>query len=48
MKQCYLVGFHLTFSSNHWSNLETIQTFVEHIFIPYKKDKVEKLALLEY
>jgi hypothetical protein len=46
-KQCSLVGFHLTYSSNHWSNLETTQAFVEHIFIPYKKDQVEKLALLK-
>ncbi len=42
-KQCSLIGFHLTYSSN----LETTQAFVEHIFIPYKKDQVEKLALLK-
>jgi hypothetical protein len=46
-KQCFLVGFHLTYSSNHWSNLETTQVFVEHVFIPYKKDQMEKLALLK-
>jgi hypothetical protein len=46
-KQCSSINFHLTYSSNHWSNLETIQTFVAHIFIPYKKDQVEKFALLE-
>jgi hypothetical protein len=46
-KQCYLVSFHLTYSSNHWSNLETTQAFAEHILIPYKKDQMEKLALLK-
>jgi hypothetical protein len=46
-KQYSLVNFHLTYSSNHWSNLETIQAFVEHILIPYKKDQMEKLALLK-
>ncbi len=46
-KNCLSSGFHLTYSSNHWSNLETTQEFVEHIFIPYQKVQVEKLALLE-
>jgi hypothetical protein len=43
----FLSQFPLTYSSNHWSNSETIQAFVEHILIPYKKDQMEKLALLE-
>ncbi len=47
-KQCSSVGFHLTYNSNHWSNLETTQAFVEHIFIAYKKDQVEKFALVKY
>jgi hypothetical protein len=47
-EQCFLVDFHLTYNSNHWSNLETIQTFVERILIPYTKDQVEKFDLLEY
>jgi hypothetical protein len=46
-KNCLSNGFHLTYSSNHWSNLETTQEFVEHIFIPYQKVKVEKIVLLK-
>jgi hypothetical protein len=46
-KNCLSSGFHLTYSSNHWSNLETTQKFVEHIFMPCRKDQVEKLSLLE-
>jgi hypothetical protein len=46
-KQCSSIGFHLTYNSNYWSNLETTQAFVEHIFIPYKEEQVEKFALLE-
>jgi hypothetical protein len=34
-KNCLSSGFHLTYNSNHWSNLETTQEFVEHILMPY-------------
>lgn len=30
------LGFHLTFSSNHWSSQETMQQFVEHIIAPHR------------
>jgi hypothetical protein len=46
-KNCLSNGFHLTYSSNHWSNLETIQQFDVHILIPYRKIQMEKLALPE-
>jgi hypothetical protein len=46
-KYCLSSGFHLTYSSKHWSNLETTQEFVEHILMPYRKIQVEKRTLLE-
>jgi hypothetical protein len=30
-KNCLSSGFHLMYISNHWSNLETTQKFIEHI-----------------
>jgi frataxin-like iron-binding protein CyaY len=46
-KNCLSSGFHLMYSSNHWSNLKSTQEFVEHILMPYQKVQVEKLTLLE-
>jgi len=46
-KNCLSSGFHLMYNYNHWSNLETTQEFVEHIFMPYQKVEMEKLVLLE-
>jgi hypothetical protein len=34
-RTCSSFGFHLTYSSNHWSTLETTKQFVEHILKPY-------------
>jgi hypothetical protein len=40
-KQCLDYGFHLTMSSNHWSNLEACQQFVRHVLVPYFENVVK-------
>jgi hypothetical protein len=42
---CLGARFHLTYSVNHWSTLETCQQFVERILIPYHKNEVHELNL---
>jgi hypothetical protein len=42
---CENVGWHLTFSSNHWSTLQTCKEFVEKILSPYRTSQVEELGL---
>jgi hypothetical protein len=44
-KLCLADGFHMTMSSNHWSNLETCQQFVRHILVPYFQCIVKELQL---
>jgi hypothetical protein len=38
-------GWHLTYSSNHWSNFDTCKAFVEKILQPYRKKQVEEMGL---
>jgi hypothetical protein len=33
-------GFHFTMTNNHWSNLESMQRFVNFILVPYLDNKV--------
>jgi hypothetical protein len=33
-------GFHFTMTNNHWSNLESMQEFVNFIIVPYLDTKV--------
>jgi hypothetical protein len=42
---CENVGWHLTFSSNHWSTLQTCKEFVEKILSSYRTSQVEELGL---
>jgi len=37
--------WHLTFSVNHWSNEETMREYIDHIILPYIKDKRNELNL---
>lgn len=36
---------HVTHSPNHWSNVETMQQWVEHVFIPYRERCVRQFEL---
>jgi len=38
-------GFHFTMTNNHWSNLESMQEFVNFILVPYLDNEVQKLNL---
>jgi hypothetical protein len=42
---CEDVGWHLTFGSNHWSNLDTCKAFVVKILTPYRILQIEELGL---
>ena len=42
---CEDVGWHLTSSNNHWSNLTTCQEFVERILQPYRVQQIEILQM---
>jgi hypothetical protein len=42
---CEDAGWHLTCSSNHWSNLDTCKAFVEKILTPYRISQIEELGL---
>jgi hypothetical protein len=42
---CEDAGWHLTFSSNHWSNLNTCKAFVEKILTPCRILLIEELGL---
>jgi hypothetical protein len=45
--QCEEEGWHLTYSANHWSNLETCKIFVDKILQPYRLKKLFELNLDE-
>ena len=38
-------GWHITYTSNHWSNLDSCKAFVENILQPYKLKQIEILGL---
>jgi hypothetical protein len=38
-------GWHLTHSSNHWSNQQTMKDFVTKILLPWHAKQCEKLGL---
>jgi hypothetical protein len=40
-------GFHYTKTENHWSNLESMQDFVQHILVYYLDKEVERLNLAD-
>jgi hypothetical protein len=40
-------GFHYTKTENHWSNLESIQDFVQYILVSYLDKEVERLNLAD-
>jgi hypothetical protein len=44
-RECEAEGWHLTFSSNHWSTLTTCQQFVVNILQPYRQQQIERLGL---
>jgi hypothetical protein len=44
---CEDVGWHLTFSSNHWSTLETCKDFMDKILSLYRVSKINDLGLEE-
>ena len=46
-QMCEDVGWHLTYSSNHWSNLTTCKQFVEQILQPYRRKQVQEMGLDE-
>ena len=35
-KTCEEIGWHIIYTSNHWSNLDSYKAFVEKIFQPYR------------
>jgi hypothetical protein len=42
---CEAVGWNLTYSSNHWSTLQTCKEFVDKILSSYRIAQIEKLNL---
>jgi hypothetical protein len=38
-------GWHLTFSSNHWSTLNTCKDFVNNILLNYRMSQIDRLGL---
>jgi hypothetical protein len=42
---CEEAGWHLTFSENHWSYVDTCKAFVEKILQPYRLEQIEHLKL---
>jgi hypothetical protein len=46
-QMCEDVGWRLTYSNNHWSNLTTCKQFVEQILQPYRRKQVQEMGLDE-
>ena len=44
-KKCEEAGWHITHTSNHWSNLDSCKGFVEKILQPYRLKQIEILGL---
>ena len=44
-KTCEEAGWHITHTSNHWSNLDSCKAFVEEILHPYRLKQIEILGL---
>ena len=42
---CEEIGWHLTCTNNHWSNMTTCQEFVEKILQPYGEHQLEILNI---
>ena len=47
-KTCAEVGWHITYTSNHWSNLNFCNAFVEKILQLYKLKQIEIFGLPIY
>jgi hypothetical protein len=45
---CEESGWHVTFTSNHWSTLDTCKEFVDKILSSYRKEQIEELGLPIY
>lgn len=45
-KMCEKTGWHITYTSNYWSNLDSCKTFVEKILQPYILKQIEILRLI--
>jgi hypothetical protein len=43
--ECEDEGWHLTYSNNHWSNLQTCKDFVIHILEPYRQKQAKEMGL---
>ena len=44
-KMCEEVGWHITHTTNHWSNLDSCKAFVKEILQPYRLKQIEILGL---
>ncbi|CAM6096893.1 unnamed protein product [Calypogeia fissa] len=44
-KELRAIGWHLTMTYNHWSQLESMQEWIEIIYLPYVAKKCEELDL---
>ena len=40
-------GWHVTYSANHWSNEDTMNEYLEHIILPYIRNKRAQLKLAD-
>ena len=47
-KTCEKIGWHITHTSNHWSNLDSCKAFVEEILQPYRLKQIEIIGLPIY
>ena len=46
-QMCEDIGWHLTYSINHWSNLTTCKQFVEQFLQPYRRKQMQEMGLDE-
>jgi hypothetical protein len=44
-QECEDESWHLTYSNNHWSNLQTCKDFVIHILEPYRQKQAKEMGL---
>jgi hypothetical protein len=45
---CEESSWHVTFTSNHWSTLDTCKEFVDKILSSYRKEQIEELGLSDH
>jgi hypothetical protein len=46
--QVIFQGWHVTFTSNHWSTLDTCKAFVDKILSSYEKAQIIELGLPDH